>query len=259
MQNEPLLNETPAGSAFTPELSPLEALVGEGKKYATVEDLAKGALHAQNHITTLEAEAAAREQELASRAAVEELLRKNASDQTLLTPPAPSEQPPAETTPPTSVPEVPKQELADLIREVMSKDQAEHNKASNLEKSVSGLDKVTGSREKTQQLIAAKAAELKVSAAFLQNIAETSPAAFFTTMNVVPPSQPNTNVAPSSNDVNTQTLQNQANSQRASQPGTKEYYDNIRKNDPVTFKRVQKQMYADAQKDPDKFFGRKLA
>lgn len=35
----------------------LKLLVGEGKKYATVEDLAKGMVHGQNHITTLEQEA----------------------------------------------------------------------------------------------------------------------------------------------------------------------------------------------------------
>jgi len=32
----------------------LKLLVGDGKKYATVEDLAKGMVHGQNHITTLE-------------------------------------------------------------------------------------------------------------------------------------------------------------------------------------------------------------
>lgn len=35
----------------------LKLLVGEGKKYATVEDMAKGMVHGQNHITTLEQEA----------------------------------------------------------------------------------------------------------------------------------------------------------------------------------------------------------
>ncbi len=35
----------------------LKLLVGDGKKYATVEDLAKGMVHGQNHITTLENEA----------------------------------------------------------------------------------------------------------------------------------------------------------------------------------------------------------
>jgi len=35
----------------------LKLLVGDGKKYATVEDLAKGMVHGQNHITTLEQEA----------------------------------------------------------------------------------------------------------------------------------------------------------------------------------------------------------
>ncbi len=35
----------------------LKLLVGDGKKYATVEDLAKGMVHSQAHITTLESEA----------------------------------------------------------------------------------------------------------------------------------------------------------------------------------------------------------
>lgn len=253
------LNETQSNlDAFAPtSTNPLEALVGEGKKYATVEDLAKGALHAQQHIATLEEEAAANKQELATRAAVEELLKKNVPP-AMVTPPADPAQTPATPTVSTPAAEVPAQELSDLIREVMAKDQAANNQASNLERSVSGLDQVTGSREETRKALVAKAQELGVSVDFLKNIAETSPAAFFTTMNVVPSSQPNTNVAPSQGDVNPLTLQSQADSRRTSQVGTKEYYDNLRKTDPKAFKHVQRQMYKDAQTDPEKFFGRKI-
>jgi hypothetical protein len=49
-------------------------LVGEGKKYATVEDLAKGAVNAQFHIGTLEQETATLREQSGNNKGVEEVL-----------------------------------------------------------------------------------------------------------------------------------------------------------------------------------------
>lgn len=52
----------------------LSALVGEGKKYATMEDMAKGALNGQAHIEKLELEAAAYKTDATKQKGVDELL-----------------------------------------------------------------------------------------------------------------------------------------------------------------------------------------
>ena len=52
----------------------LAELVGEGKKYATVEDLAKGAVNAQRHIGTLEQETATLREQSSSSKSIEDVL-----------------------------------------------------------------------------------------------------------------------------------------------------------------------------------------
>lgn len=52
----------------------LADLVGEGKKYATVEDLAKGMVHGQHHIGTLEHETATLREQSSSNKSIEDVL-----------------------------------------------------------------------------------------------------------------------------------------------------------------------------------------
>ena len=63
--------------AAAPEVTGADALaelVGEGKKYATVEDLAKGAVNAQHHIGTLEQETATLREQSVQAKSVEDVL-----------------------------------------------------------------------------------------------------------------------------------------------------------------------------------------
>lgn len=52
----------------------LKLLVGEGKKYATVEDMAKGMVHGQNHITNLEQEATAFKANAQKQSSIDDIL-----------------------------------------------------------------------------------------------------------------------------------------------------------------------------------------
>ncbi len=52
----------------------LKLLVGEGKKYLTVEDMAKGMVHSQNHITTLESEATTLKDAQAKQTSIDDIL-----------------------------------------------------------------------------------------------------------------------------------------------------------------------------------------
>lgn len=58
-----------------PEVPTVDDLVGEGKKYATLEDAVNSIPHAQNHIAKVEAEAAELRAELEKRTSVEEQLK----------------------------------------------------------------------------------------------------------------------------------------------------------------------------------------
>ena len=76
MSNE-LFSNNESDSNNQTELSgedSLKLLVGEGKKYATVEELAKGMVHGQNHITTLENEATTLKDKQAKQSTIEDVL-----------------------------------------------------------------------------------------------------------------------------------------------------------------------------------------
>jgi hypothetical protein len=72
---EPSTNEAPVAAPSTFEI-PTEAqdFVGEGKKYKSPEDALKSVPHAQEHISTLEAELAEVKEELTRRKTAQELL-----------------------------------------------------------------------------------------------------------------------------------------------------------------------------------------
>ena len=52
----------------------LKLLVGDGAKYATVEDMAKAMVHSQNHITTLEGEATTFKDQQAKQTSIDDIL-----------------------------------------------------------------------------------------------------------------------------------------------------------------------------------------
>lgn len=68
-------NQAPDLTAVTPEAA-LEELVGEGKKYATVAELAKAHLHASVHIGKLEEENGQYRTKVEKAATIEEILAK---------------------------------------------------------------------------------------------------------------------------------------------------------------------------------------
>jgi hypothetical protein len=76
-QPDPSTNEGQNQDSQEPQFQiPTEAaeLVGDGKKYQSVEDALKSVPHAQKHIQTLESELAAAREELTKRRTTEELL-----------------------------------------------------------------------------------------------------------------------------------------------------------------------------------------
>ena len=73
----------------------LADLVGEGKKYATVEDLAKGMVHGQHHIGTLEHETATLREQSGTAKSIEDVLAAIKGTQEPAAQPAAVDQQPA--------------------------------------------------------------------------------------------------------------------------------------------------------------------
>lgn len=78
MADNTLFSNNEDGSNNQNELSgedSLKLLVGEGKKYLTVEDMAKGMVHGQSHITKLESEATTLREDAQKQTSIDEILK----------------------------------------------------------------------------------------------------------------------------------------------------------------------------------------
>lgn len=134
---------------------PLAELVGEGKKYATVEDLAKGALHAQQFIETLKVEKHGVETELEqaklATKTTEEILAALNKDTS--TPPAGSDQPPVnEGLTPEAIAELVKEQLAAKDTEAVQAEKLNKIKQNQV-KSWEVLEKHFGSKAEAQRIM----------------------------------------------------------------------------------------------------------
>jgi|SRR6478609_513055 len=210
----------------TPPQSAFDALVGEGKKYATVEDMAKSVDFAQRHIEALEAETAQYRQALAA----------DVEAQRQQTPIAP---PPA--SPEQRIDEV---DLETRIRQTLEKANTEQKLSKNVNEVSQKLVEVFGDAAKANAAVQQKATELGVSLSFLMDSAAQSPKAFYAQMGL------NTAAAPkpgTPGTVNSAALA-AINPQRATQPGTYAYYEDLRKTNPKLYNspRIQLQMHKEA-------------
>lgn len=160
--------------------NPLETLVGEGKKYATIEDLAKAYVNADQFIGQLKTENQDFRDQLNGRKTVEELLeeqrRTNTTQQS-----QGNNQPPEKTEQPKPFTE---EDLAARIKEEIQKTARENQVANNVNTVASRLIELYGSDAKANEVVKQKAQELGVSVEFLQGVAAQSPKAFFAQLGV---------------------------------------------------------------------------
>jgi hypothetical protein len=233
--NDIFNNNTPA--------NPLETLVGDGKKFKSVEDLAAGKLEADEYIEQLKREQAEMREELNRRLAVEDQLRvleeqrrQSANNQEVKTPPA-------------SEPALSKDDLVALVRQVNQEDQSTAQNSRNLQSVLDKLIDTYGDADKAKAAVAAKAEELGVSPQFLQEVAMKSPKAFLKQLDL--DEQPRSTPAGTQSTVTPATLDRTVG---APKPGTYKYYENIRKTDPATYFKpeVQTQLHKDAQAARDR-------
>lgn len=218
----------------------VDSLVGEGKKFKTVDDLAKGKAESDRVIAARERELAELREELSRRATVEDTIRN------LTATPNQSAAPVQEPKPAASAPSFTDEDLVARIREVTQAQSEQQRIQANVAEVANKLTDLYGSEEKANAVVNQKARELGVSVDFLQEVAAKSPKAFFTTIgatDVTPTGTPSA----SHSDVNPQVL---ADTRPGPQPGTYAFYENIRKTDPERYFKpaIQNALMKDALK-----------
>ena len=228
--------------------NPLETLVGEGKKYSDVNELAKAKIYADRTISDRERELAELREDLNKRLTAEQLLeeiRQNkqpANSQAAVTPP-PVTNANEKTTP---------VDLQAEIRKVMEEQNRTSQAQTNLSVVADKLVEVFGSEDTANRIITQKAKELGVSTQFLQSVATQSPKAFFAQIGLTPeqtrvnstPSTPRSEVA-----VN-------VNLNNGPKPGTYAYFETMRKENPKAYfnPKTQIQMANLAMEKGDAFY-----
>lgn len=218
--------------------NPLETLVGEGKKYATPEDLARSRIAADEHIARIEQENAE------YRAAIQRDIQAR-QEQTLNTPPG--QAPDQGNTPQRDN----QDDLAERIREVTRQDRETEKTQANIEAVTARLIDVYGSEDAANAAVKAKARELGVGLDFLMSTAATSPIAFYKQIEL---DTVHRNAAAPRGTINTAALQSQ--NPNGPKVGTYAFYESIRKSDPKLYNspKVQLEMHKQAQENPN-FFG----
>lgn len=243
----------------TDGLGHLAQLVGEGKKYSSIEELAKGYVHADTYIEALKAKTNDLEQEVNKRMAIEQFIetkQDNEQNANASGDPAPGAEVVETKTEPVveAEPKVNESELIERIKAELRQDDEKAKGERNQAAVVQRLKDVFGTDENVNKAVAEKAASIGVSIQWMMDTARKSPEAFYGLVGI-DSSKKSPGVIPAA--VNTAGVPSAADSSKIQQ-GTKAYYDEIRKTNMKKFMspEIQKQYMKDAMADPDKFFAR---
>jgi len=177
-----------AGAPSLPD--PVKELVGDGKKYASIEAALASIPHAQNHIKTLETEQAAAKAKLAKfEQEVAELRAEQEKTDKLDTILAKIEASRSTPSDPQAV-GVDASEISRLVKTTLSEVQESAVKVANQQAANDKMLELFG--EKAAEVVANKAKDLGIGIDFLQSTAQRSPKAFFELMGVTKDTTPRT-------------------------------------------------------------------
>lgn len=220
----------------------LETYVGEGKKYANVDEALKALHHAQQHIPRVEAEAQGMRDELKSRLALEDLVNKLQSSQEKSAGDSNSEVIPPQSEIPNQEADEPKglsrEQLAELVQQTLAQEQQKSVFDTNVDKVASELEQKWGPGYRS--LMTEKAKELGMSAEDLLDLAGKSPKAFFNTVGVSSaPAQNSNDHAPPRNSQGT------PNPLTGNTGKDQKYYSNLRRENPNLYwsKEIQNEIF----------------
>ncbi|HEY6020500.1 MAG TPA: hypothetical protein VIY48_11525 [Candidatus Paceibacterota bacterium] len=169
--NDPFATDPANVPVVDPTKNYLEELVGDGRKYATPEDLAKAAIHKDAFIEQLKRENAEAREAISKRINEEEFLKK--LEQVARPNSPPPQDPPEdrrdEQAPPAITPED--------IEKLLSQREAKKKQEENLQTVTNRLQELYGDDYRSRVQSQAKA--LGVGTDFLTNIAQQNPQAFY--------------------------------------------------------------------------------
>lgn len=240
-----------AGGGSTAD--PLSELVGDGKKFKTVEDLAKGKLESDNFIAKLQAEnnelrtlLKTTEEKVIRAATVEDILKRVEGVS------KPTSTPAASGTDGNQPVSLTREDVVNLLAQREQEAKAKANYA------MANRTLVEAYGDKAKEVVATKAAELGISPAMLKAMAETSPKAFLTVLGVgSAPSAPSVSRTGSAGrgNVNTAAI---SNSPPIGEVRNQSFYDKMRKEMGAikfaTNTNLQVQMHKDMERLGDAFF-----
>lgn len=218
----------------------LEALVGEGKKFRTVEDLAKGKAESDRYIAQLTSQLDEARTEVQKRIALEELktaiLERDNNNQ--------QQTPPGQ--PDTSKTVVDADSIEELVNKKLTEAEANKIRATNEQTVADTLTNVWGDNAKAE-LVKAGAA-IGMSLKELQDLGQRNPQALFKLIGVGNQPVANGGVVPRSSE---RVGNDNLNGER-----TKAYYDKLKASDPKAYwdKKTQVQMNKDAMRLKERFF-----
>jgi hypothetical protein len=231
-----------------PNKNYVEELVGESKKFKTVEELARGKYEADQFIERLKQEQAALRDELNSRKRLEEVADLLSSQQknqsTEGPPPARDDGDKGNTLTP--------EQLEKMFDERLSKREQQQVRTNNINTVKQKLTETFG------QNFAAKleqeAQSLGVTKEYLTNLAAESPSAFYRLVGLDAQKPQSNTYSPLPSSVNQAAFAPNVTGER-----TQTFYEKIKKDDPRTYwsPKVQNEMHRDAQRLGAKFFDRK--
>lgn len=187
-------------------------LVGEGKKYKTLEALAASVLFKEEHINKLEAE------NKAIREAKEKLKAEEVFEKLLESKP--------ENTQTVGLTE---EQITQLISNTLTGQEKKKIESTNIQLASDTLTNHFGEANKATLFIQNKATELKLSVDFLMSIAAKNPSAFYSVVGITP------NQPVVSNKVITNNVSNTANLNTGLEVGSEAYYANMLKTDKAKY------------------------
>lgn len=235
-------------SVFTAEdlANPLETLVGEGKKYSSIEELAKGQINAEVFIDNLKRENGELRTDLQQRLSIEDML----SRQQRTEPPKQAPVQASDGTPPPQAPAPKIEDLVSVIREINQEERQSDLKAANINAVSERLTELFGSPADANKAVRARAQELGVSVDFFQSVAAQSPKAFFAQFGDL---QPHSTPSPNVSSVNTLAF---SAKKSEDQPDKYAFYEKLRREDPRRYfsPTVQNQIMKHATEQGDSFY-----
>ena len=235
---------SPTSDAPQTQSEMVAALVGEGKKYKTIDDLAKAYINADDFIEQLKAENRELKERVTATKTIDDVLERLKQQQS-----QPVDQP-------ATGQHIAPSDLAKLVEQTVTGLETKKQRESNLLKADAKMREVFG--EKAAEEFAKVAVTPDLKKVYME-LAAVDPDKFvglFTGGNV----PKNTASADVSGGVNTTVNYSTTNQGgRANTPGTKEFYDNVRRSNPALYYSQDFQLKMDqtVRNNPNLYYGKR--